>query len=197
MSITVRDAPARYVGPAFQGWRAWRIMRHETLGGPSTVRLCACGTRGLPKVWEPLTAARAVCGKFATTHDAPWPDCQCGFYAYGRREDAWNHLETFVHNNGEALGWAFGRVSLWGRIVEHELGLRAEYAYPYELTVYGTAELANTVRRLYAIDVDVLPATDLPQPVEEQENRFKGLNSVYEIRGHGLCFLHFPRRNSA
>lgn len=28
-----------------------------------------------------------------------------------------------------------GRVALWGRVIEHEHGYRAEYAYPYDLVI--------------------------------------------------------------
>ena len=164
----MNEAPAAYAGPAFVGWRAWRVMPHETLGGPASVRLCASGTRGLPKVWEPLQAAHAVCGKFATGHDAPWPDCECGLHAYRAEKDARNHFESFVDNGSgrAAAGWAFGRVSLWGRIVEHEHGWRAEHAYPYDVTVYGPPELAETVRGLYAIDVQA--AEPVARPAKEQ-----------------------------
>ena len=76
-----------------------------------------------------------------------------GFYAYRTRARAWAHLQSFIEggNGSEALGWAFGRVSLWGRIVECEDGWRAEYAYPYELEVYAcdgvAGQLARRLRR--------------------------------------------------
>lgn len=149
-------APDVYAGPAFLGWRSWRVMPFERLGEPTAVRLCASGTNGRPKVWEPAQAMKAVCGKFETTHEAPAADCECGFYAYRQREPAEEHLAVFAKDvNGEgALGWAFGRVSLWGRIVECVDGWRAEYAYPYELTVYGAPEVAAAVRNLYRVDVE-------------------------------------------
>ena len=30
-------------------------------------------------------------------------------------------------------GWVVGEVALWGRVIEHTLGYRAEYAYPIRL----------------------------------------------------------------
>lgn len=163
------ETPPEYVGPAFVGWRSWRILPFETLGGASSVRLSASGTNGRPKFWEPLRATHAVCGLFKTTHEAPWPDCSCGLHAYRTEDAARNHLMTFVGStNGDgALGWAFGRVSLWGRIVEHEHGWRAEHAYPYELAVHGPPGLAETVRRLYAVDVE--QQEPLPEPDEDEE----------------------------
>lgn len=169
-------APDVYSGPAFTGWRAWRVMPYEQHRGGSSLRLCASGRYGLPKLWEPAVAARAACGKFSTTHEAPWLGCECGLHGYRLRDDAWDHLANFVDSaNGEgALGWAFGRVSLWGRIVEHEAGYRAEFAYPYELTVYGSHDLANRVRGLYLVDVesaspDLLPKPDRDDDLEEEQ----------------------------
>lgn len=161
-----------YVGPAFTGWRCWRVLPHERLGATSTIRLCASGTHGLPKVWEPRAASRAVCAKFRTTHEAPWPDCDCGFYAYRTRADALDHLQTFVdgNNGNEALGWAFGRVSVWGRVVECEYGYRAEYAYPYELTVHAEdAALAGAVRAVYGVDAVAAPVLE-PTPEEPDDD---------------------------
>lgn len=164
-------APDLYMGPAFVGWRSWRVMPFEQLGKPTSLRLCASGLNGLPKVWEPGHAAHAVCGQFRTTHEAPWLDCSCGFYAYRMQYRAEDHLASFIdsNNGNDAIGWAFGRVSLWGRIVECEDGWRSEYAYPYAITVYGTDELAARLRGLYGVDVDARPVEDLPRLEDDDE----------------------------
>jgi hypothetical protein len=167
----VSAAPDVYVGPAFIGWRSWRILPFQRLGVPESVRLCASGTRGIPKVWEPGQMTRALCGKFKTTHEAPSPGCECGVHAYRTREAAQAHLESFSENNNgdEVLGWAFGRVSLWGRIVECEHGWRAEYAYPYELTIHSSdPALAAQVRRLYGVDA-VAESPLVPSTVEVED----------------------------
>jgi hypothetical protein len=160
-------APNIYIGPAFVGWRSWRILPYDALGQAPSIRLCACGTQGIPKVWEPRKAIRAVCGTYEQAHEAPWENCHCGIHAYASEENARTHLATFVdctnRKKDGVLGWAFGRASLWGRIVEHEHGWRAEHAYPYDITVYGTAQLAAMVQRLYLVDVDTAPLADLKQ----------------------------------
>jgi hypothetical protein len=165
----VSAAPDVYVGPAFVGWRSWRILPFERLGEPESVRLCASGTRGIPKVWEPGQATRALCGKFKTTHEAPWPGCECGVYAYRTREAAEAHLESFrVGNKEGVLGWAFGQVSLWGRIVECEHGWRSEQAYPYAIEVHAEPHVAALVRRLYGVDVEEHPPFPPIEPAEEK-----------------------------
>jgi hypothetical protein len=176
-------APDLFAGPALVGWRSWRVMSFQRLGEPDSIRLCACGTNGLPKVWEPRQAMRAVCGKFNSTHDAPWEDCHCGFYAYREKSAAEDHLATFADSNGKrVLGWAFGRVSLWGRIVEHVDGWRAEYAYPYEVTVFGSPALANQVRSVYGIDVEARSIDDLPSPPDDDEIDDPPVTSAVEVR---------------
>jgi hypothetical protein len=159
-----------YVGPAIIGWRSWRVLAHAAVGQPLSYRLCACGTQGIPKAWEPRAATQAVCGTFHASHEAPWESCHCGIHAYADEADARAHWATFVeHNATGLLGWAFGRVSLWGRIVEHETGWRAQYAYPYDLTVYGTEILADKVRNLYLVDVEQAAADELPRREPDPE----------------------------
>ena len=49
---------------------------------------------------------------------------------------------------------ALGLVSLWGRVVENVDGWRAEFAYPYDLTLVGGDDaLARDLRRRYLVDV--------------------------------------------
>jgi len=180
----VNAAPDVYTGPAFIGWRSWRILPFERLGRPESIRLAASGTNGLPKLWEPGRPMVATCGRFETTHEAPWPECSCGFYAYRTRRDAWEHLQTFVDNNGDnTLGWAFGRVSLWGRIVECEHGWRSEFAYPYAIEVYGESSVAQSLRGLYGIDVERHePLEQSAQEEEDEEETADRLGELAAIR---------------
>jgi hypothetical protein len=55
-------------------------------------------------------------------HEAPQADCTCGVYASKSLE----HLRT----TGYARYGIHGEVSLWGTVVEHEHGWRAQFAYP-------------------------------------------------------------------
>jgi hypothetical protein len=158
---------ATYAEPVI-GWRVWRILPFETLQGEESYRLCAAGMRGRPKVWEPRAATAAVCSGFSSTHEAPWPDCDCGIYAFRDQAEAAELLEHFATTpNGKgAVGWAIGRVSLWGRVVECEKGWRGQFAYPYALTVHAAGEVTEQICGLYAIDVTA--DEPLAPPVEEE-----------------------------
>src|SRR5262249_12673212 len=56
-------------------------------------------------------------------HAAPDEQCVCGVYAC---DDA-NAALFYAHRSGSAV---VGRTKLWGRVVEHEAGWRAERSYP-------------------------------------------------------------------
>ena len=55
-------------------------------------------------------------------HDAPHEDCTCGIYAV-------KTLHYFRSVGYDRYG-IYGEVYLWGTVVEHELGWRAEFACP-------------------------------------------------------------------
>jgi hypothetical protein len=57
--------------------------------------------------------------------------------------------------SGAKAGWAFGRVSLWGRVIEHEKGWRAQHAYPYSISIHSLSPaVASELRAEYLIDAE-------------------------------------------
>ena len=109
------------------GFRAWRLV----LGadgpriGPTTPR----------PTWPPREAPAAECSgthtrlymvfdPTATPHRCPDEGCTCGWHAV---RDA----STLVRPGGPAA--VIGQVSLWGKVIEHARGFRAEFAYPARL----------------------------------------------------------------
>jgi hypothetical protein len=122
-----RDAVLGWqVGDAVVGWRAWNLT--EDARGPLLLP-SGSGTGAWPRR-RPLEAACAVPALLRPNrrhHVVPDPDCRCGVYAS-------RTLEAFAR---ERPAWppapVIGRVSLWGRTVEHERGWRAASAYPSRL----------------------------------------------------------------
>jgi len=123
------------------GWRVWRVVGdalHAAVWAaewPARLRLVA-------DCYDTRPAA----------HVSPDRDCECGVYAFKRREDA----ELLAREKVDRDVLALGRVSLWGRVIETERGFRAERAYPYDLLLLGGDErLARALRSRYAIDVEL------------------------------------------
>jgi len=122
----------------------------------------AAGLRSLNgKRWSPRQPVAAKCGagNAHDAHDPPHFDCTCGVYAAKSRE----HL----HQLGYEGRGIRGEVHLWGTVVEHELGWRAQFAYPKSL---------------------VLPSDLIPSDTKEMECRLGAL-AAYGIDifivGHG------------
>jgi hypothetical protein len=118
--------PRERADEPIEGWRIWNLS-----GDLATPRLLPAGSGG--DVWEPMRAVDAVCTvptivrSGGRRHRAPGLSCSCGIHA-GRS------LESFPRPRP---AWppptVVGTVSLWGTVVEHEQGWRAEHAYPSRL----------------------------------------------------------------
>jgi hypothetical protein len=94
-------------------WLAWRS------GAPSPVLLpVVAGGR----TWPIRHPARAVCRRHRR-HPVPAADCVCGLHA---TNDEGRLRRTRTPS-------VVGTVALWGRVVQHERGYRAELAYPQRL----------------------------------------------------------------
>jgi hypothetical protein len=136
------------------GWRIWHVDPGP--GGPR-LRSWAQGTE-----WPPGRRFEADCRSIlslalpAWSHAAPRKAHRCGIYALRERDAA----EAMLHEIGEVgpafnrLPAALGRVSLWGRMFENTGGWRAQFAYPYDLVLFGADEsIAADLRQAYAVDV--------------------------------------------
>jgi hypothetical protein len=98
-------------------WRAWSLTGHRD-GSELLLRPVA----GRSRPWRPLQVAEAAC-KHARMHAAPNVDCTCGLYGT-------HDVEILRRTRAPAV---LGRVALWGKVIEHELGFRAAFGYPQRL----------------------------------------------------------------
>jgi len=102
-----------FVSPVV-AYRAWRF-------GPSGL------TSLNGEFWHPKEKLQAICRRSVNRHTPPHGDCSCGIYA----------AKNFDQLRG--IGYAElgvrGEVYLWGTVVEHKLGWRAQFAYPKTLVV--------------------------------------------------------------
>jgi hypothetical protein len=117
MLETLVDARPETLTEPIHAWRTWLLE-----GSPD-----GCHVRLLPlfgdgRPWPVLEPARATCA-WHRRHLVPDPDCTCGLYAVNRSDDLRRSRAPAV----------LGSVALWGRVVEHAYGYRAELAYPQRL----------------------------------------------------------------
>jgi hypothetical protein len=86
-------------------------------------------------------------------NEVPHRKCTCGIYAAKNSQ----HLRQI----GYADGSVCGEVYLWGTVVEHKLGWRAQFAYPKSLGLplsllpFTLAELNDRLRALIAFGTDI------------------------------------------
>lgn len=97
-------------------WRSWALTGWRD---GSHLRLRPVARRG---GWKPREATEASC-RTNPFHDAPEPGCRCGLHASVT-------LDILRRTKCPAV---LGRVALWGRVIEHERGYRARFAYPQRL----------------------------------------------------------------
>jgi hypothetical protein len=133
---------------ALIGWRVWCVVRFG-----ADLRLASVIQED---VWPSGRAFVARCRaheppanrwllRQAENHVAPATGCTCGIYAAREPAGAWTYLRG--RDEADTVARVIGRVMLWGRVVEHEHGWRAERAYP--LDVYtGDRELRRRLGSL-------------------------------------------------
>jgi hypothetical protein len=107
--LNIPDIPD-YISPIV-GYRVWNWHANElwSLNG---------------EAWLPGRALTAKCRR--GLHEPPAEDCSCGVYA----AKSYQHLQKAVVGS-----FVHGEVYLWGRMVEHDLGYRAQFAYPKSLVL--------------------------------------------------------------
>jgi hypothetical protein len=129
------------------GWKVWRVENGKLLsvlyGDP----------------WPVDEPVRATCRRHVhVAHDAPAIGCECGIHA-GRELGAWDHYLAVGADER-----VFGRVLLWGAVLEGATAWRGELARPVEIFVPPAVEHADEVAEAlgaYGVAVHVL------EPVEE------------------------------
>jgi hypothetical protein len=139
-------------------WRVWLVATDD--GEPQSLRSISYRIR-----WPKRKPMRAHClftlrhpvkgptGPLTPPQPHPGEQCpvlshQCGIYALKEPDDLPKWAPTFS-------AWApgmprvIGQVALWGRVLEHELGYRAEYAYPVSFVQPEDTDLGDWLEQEY------------------------------------------------
>lgn len=153
-------------------WRAWAL---EDQWVPSPVeiphahasgwRLISVGNDSEYSMWLPNERPKAECLLGHTgrvdPHEAPDPDCRCGYYAYKSLE-ACLLAYDFSHAPPEVVG----QVALEGRIIRMQETYRAQFAHPVNLEVLDLRwrDVPRKARELevYGVPVQVRASPEVP-----------------------------------
>jgi hypothetical protein len=162
-----------YVSPVV-GYRVWRwgttglqsLNGEPWLPGRPVEARCRAAAQG-------TTVVRAKPTHGA--HELPHSDCTCGVYAAKTLE----HLRQFGYERSGIQG----EVYLWGTVVGHKLGWRAQFAYPkslflpFQLVPFTLAEIHARLETLIAFGADIFIVGD------HQTIRFWNNGSGYDASG--------------
>jgi hypothetical protein len=159
------DDPSPRIPDAIEpivAYRAWfysiegRTAELYPLAGPPV--------SSLGNAWEGAgsTWVTASCPRFGSTaHEVPSEDCSCGFYSLKELELAAEHASIFHHMTmGPGPGRVvLGRILLSGKVIEHDLGYRAERARIAELIPFRGTERSIMVLA-HRLGVGMAPAVE-------------------------------------
>ena len=171
------DDPASRIPDAIEPISAYRAWFYSIES--RTARLYPLSGPGTPDAWGGAgsTWVTASCPLFGSpTHEVPSESCGCGFYSVKELELILSHSEllhlTAIHGARRGA-WnipvVLGRVLLSGKVIEHDLGYRAERARIAELIPFRGTE--RSVMVLAArLGVGMAPAVD-PGPRAEADYR--------------------------
>ena len=130
--------------------------------------------------WLPCQVLKASCKAGSRAgkplpedgHKAPQMGCTCGVYATKEPLTAWPHRLAQLRRRGQANSQISGEVYLWGTIVEHRFGWRAQFAYPRSLTLLsdmipcGTSESKEMLDALAAYGAEISIVDEVPHEQE-------------------------------
>lgn len=149
------------VGP-LRAFRCWRVewqdgcpvlgsLFHSTVWPVDGPLHASCEQRGGSLAsWIRRRLSRNV-----ESHPAPAWGCECGIYALSRLEDEEDlKISPHICQRGplDRVLRVAGVAQLWGRVVQHDRGYRAEYAQPLRLlTIPSLVRVRDTEGLLEAV----------------------------------------------
>ena len=145
--MTIPDYVSPIVGYRLWQWGPgglWSMNGEPWFPGRPLTAVCRAATR---RTGFTLSEADGY------AHFAPQSDCTCGIYAINR-----------VHHLVRTGYGIPGEVYLWGTVVEHQFGWRAQYAYPKNLFLppsmmpFSIRELESRLRSLIPYGADIFKA---------------------------------------
>lgn len=137
------------------GWRQWKFMYPHFLAN-----------LGNDTIYVPREKIEARCEQEDhSEHQAPHLTCTCGIYAYKEKPRLLGEIRiTYGRPLAppvSGLRLVYGEINLWGKVIEHEDGYRAQFGYPKRLWCTPAIEpLAGWIGYVYGVPCEVMPSED-------------------------------------
>ena len=137
------------------GWRQWNFMYPHFLAN-----------LGNDTIYVPREKIEARCEQEDhSEQQAPHLPCTCGIYAYKEKPRLLGEIRiTYGRPLAppvSGLRLVYGEINLWGKVIEHEDGYRAQFGYPKRLWCTPAIEpLAGWIGYVYGVPCEVMPSGD-------------------------------------
>jgi hypothetical protein len=152
------------------GWRVWRLFGYYYDFTPNKrveflhkeKRITAYELKNFSKkllqstfedsLWLPGVAAEALYNNGLSVHS------HSGLYAASDESLCKDYLNGFNHVSYARQKLIYGTVSIWGEVIEHERGYRAQFMYPSKLFIPNVLGLtiARNLSDSYGCEVEVV-----------------------------------------
>jgi hypothetical protein len=137
------------------GWRQWNFMYPHFLANLRQ-----------DTIYVPREKTEARCEQEDhSEQQAPHLTCTCGIYAYKEKPRLLGDIRiTYGRPLAppvSGLRLVYGEINLWGKVIEHEDGYRAQFGYPKRLWCTPAIEpLAGWIGYVYGVPCEVMPSGD-------------------------------------
>ena len=138
---------------------------------------------GNDTIYVPREKIEAHCEQYSTIgalvpqkdhseQQAPHLTCMCGIYAYKEKptvlREINNSCSGFIPRKAMTelirMRLVYGEINLWGKVIEHEDGYRAQFGYPKRLWCTPAIEpLGGWIGYVYGVRCEVMPSGDHEQ----------------------------------
>jgi hypothetical protein len=171
------------------GWRQWNFMYPHFLAN-----------LGNDTIYVPREKIEAHCEQYSTIgtlvhrkdhseQPAPHLTCMCGIYAYKEKprllreiRNIYSGLRLVANNRYVPI---YGEINLWGKVIEHEDGYRAQFGYPKRLWCTPAIEpLAGWIGYVYGVPCEVMPSGD------DEEIKINSPRSIIPKYACGQTYYH-------
>ena len=145
------------------GWRQWNFMYPHFLANLGNDTIYVPREKIEAHCEQYSTVGTSVLPKDHSEQQAPHLNCMCGIYAYKEKprllREIRNKMTIPAIYSGRRL--VYGEINLWGKVIEHEDGYRAQFGYPKRLWCTPAIEpLAGWIGHVYGVPCEVLPSGD-------------------------------------